>query len=466
MTYMDKDFLLYSETAKKLYHEYAASQPICDFHCHIDASVLSKNQPFRDLTDIWLGGDHYKWRAMRQAGIPECLITGDADPKDKLMAWADVVPDLIGNPLYHWTHLELQRYFQINRTLNPKSAKDIWETANACLKQPSFLPIQLLLRMNVKILCTTDDPISTLSDHEALAGRTDDMKVIPASRPDRYLRLLSPTYKEAVDELADSVKPGGCKIESLDDLAYALQSRARYFHAHGCRLSDHALDCMPQKPESRAAADALFKKRLRGQELTPEEAAKVQFVILTDLASIYDELGWTWQLHMGALRNTSRRAFERLGPDTGFDAILDEPIALPLATLLNACEENNHLPRTLLYSLNANDNMILTTLASTFVRDGEPAWVTQGPAWWFHDQKDGIECHLKQYSQIGILSNFVGMTTDSRSLLSYTRHEYFRRIFCNQIGALVESGEYPADWPVLSRLVKRVCFENAASLFA
>jgi glucuronate isomerase len=463
--FMDKDFLLNSETARTLYHEYAAKLPICDFHCHIDAAVLSANQPFRDLAEAWLGGDHYKWRAMRLAGVPERCITGDADPEEKFMAWSRVLPDLIGNPLYQWTHLELQRYFSVDQPLNPSSAPAIWKKVNDCLAKPDYYPIQLLRQMDVRILCTTDDPVSPLVDHVRLKGQTGELKIVPASRPDRFTRLLNPDYPRIVAELAAVLHPAGQTITTLDDLAEALRQRAQYFHSQGCRLSDHALDTMPTQPENRAFAEQLFQKRLSGQMLTPDEVAQVQFVILTDLAGIYRELGWTMQLHIGALRNTSRQYFDLLGPDTGFDAISDQPVARQLVQFLNACQQKDQLPRTLLYSLNANDNMTLGTIGSTFARDGEPAWVTQGPAWWFHDQKDGMELHLQQYSQTGVLANFVGMSTDSRSLLSYTRHEYFRRIFCNQLGTWVENGEYPADWHALSNLVERVCWKNAAMLF-
>lgn len=464
--FMDKDFLLQTGTARHLYHNHAADLPVCDFHCHIDAAVLAVNKPFRDLTDAWLGGDHYKWRAMRLAGVAERCITGDADPEEKFLAWARVLPDLIGNPLYHWTHLELQRYFGISQPLTPDSAPAIWNQVNDCLGKPDFYPIALLKKLKVRLLCTTDDPVSSLADHDRLAGKTGDLKVVPASRPDRFTRLLNPEYPAIVAELAAVCWPEGKTIRTLDDLADALQLRAAYFHERGCRLSDHALDTLPEKPRDRAAADAFFRKRLAGQVLSPDEVAQVQFSILTDLAAIYSKLGWTMQLHIGALRNTSQQYFVKLGPDTGFDAIADQPIATGLTDLLNACQAAGSLPRTLLYSLNANDNMILSTIGSTFARDGKPAWVTPGPAWWFHDQKGGMELHMQQYSQTGVLANFIGMTTDSRSLLSYTRHEYFRRIFCNQLGTWIEDGEYPADWPALTNLIERVCWKNAISLFA
>jgi glucuronate isomerase len=462
-SFMNQDFLLQTATSRTLFHEHAAGLPICDFHCHIDAAVLAANRPFRDVTEAWLGGDHYKWRAMRLAGIPERLITGDGDPEAKFMAWAGIMPDLIGNPLYHWTHLELQRYFHVDQPLTRASAPAIWQQVNDCLAQPAYYPLELLRQLDVQILCTTDDPLSTLPDHRRLQGQTGDVTVVPAFRPDRFMRVYLPDYPALVGELAALT---GRTIASLDDLAAALSARADDFHARGCRLSDHALDTMPCRPRDRAQAEALFCRRLAGEVLTEAEVAIVQFTVLDDLSAIYSRLGWTMQLHIGALRNTSSRSFRRFGPDTGFDAISDQSIAGSLVQLLDQAETQGHLPRTLLYSLNAKDNMTLATIASTFVRDGEPAWVGVGPAWWFHDQKDGMELHLQQYSQVGVLAQFVGMSTDSRSLLSYTRHEYFRRIFCNQLGNWVESGQYPADWTALANLVRRVCWQNARALFA
>ena len=467
--FLDEDFLLQNDTARQLYHETAAVLPICDFHCHIDAAVLAADKPFRDLADAWLGGDHYKWRAMRQAGIPERLITGAADPEEKFMAWASVMPDLIGNPLYHWTHLELQRYFKIDEPLTPDSAAMIWQKANDCLSRPEWQPRALLHQLGVKILCTTDDPVSTLPDHAAMAGQTGDLRVVPAFRPDRFIRLLMPDFPQAVQQLADRIQAGTTaqtSIGSLDELVDALRQRALHFHAAGCRLSDHALEYMPIAPASRLEAGQLFSKRLAGSQLTIAEAGKVQFVLLLELASIYDQLGWTMQLHMAALRNTSRQYYQSLGPDTGFDAIQDLPVASPLAALLDACQQNGHLPRTLLYSLNDGDNLTLATIAGTFAKDGERCLVSPGPAWWFHDQKDGILTHLRQYAQVGVLANYIGMTTDSRSLLSYTRHEYFRRILCNLLGEWVENGEYPSDRSALDHLIRRICWQNAADLFS
>lgn len=463
--FMDENFLLHSETARRLFHETAAKMPICDFHCHIDAAVLAANRPFRDLAEAWLGGDHYKWRVMRQSGVPERLITGQADPEEKFLAWAAVMPYLAGNPLYHWTHLELQRYFDIRTPLTPASAAAIWQKANDCLARPEWYPLALMQRFDVRILCTTDDPVSDLPDHTILAGKTGALHVVPAFRPDRFIRLMMPDALQAISQLSALTRPEGHPIDSLESLIDGLSQRASFFHDKGCRLSDHALEFVPVAPADRAEAENLFQKRLAGEKLTLTEAGKVQFVLLVELASIYDKLGWTMQLHIAALRNTSTSGYRSLGPDTGFDAIQDLPIAGQLAALLDACQQNGHLPRTMLYSLNAGDNMTLATLAGCFVRDGKRCHVSPGPAWWFHDQKDGMLLHLQQYSQVGVLANYIGMTTDSRSLLSYTRHEYFRRVLCNQLGEWVENGEYPNDRENLNHLVTRICWQNARDLF-
>lgn len=464
--FMDSDFLLRTPTARALFHETAAGQPICDFHCHVDAAVLAANKPFSSISEAWLGGDHYKWRAMRQSGVPERLITGQADPEEKFQAWAAVMPWLIGNPLYHWTHLELQRYFDIDEPLSPDSSARIWQQANDCLARPSWRPLELLRRLDVRLLCTTDDPLDDLASHEQLArDPANPVRIVPAFRPDKLLQPLHPEYPARLARLARLTNPGGSPVTSFESLAGALRQRVQYFHEHGCRLADHALDLVPQASPDPAGADRVFRQLLAGRALTAAEADLLRVSLLTELAAAYTSRGWTMQLHIGALRNTSTAAFRRLGPDSGYDAIRDQPVAGDLAACLNALEQAGCLPRTLLYSLNANDNLTLGTIAGTFQRDGQTNWVGLGPAWWFHDQMDGMILHLRQLCQVGSLAGFVGMTTDSRSLLSYTRHEYFRRILCDQIGTWVENGEYPADWPVLRELAERVSWKNARALF-
>lgn len=460
--YMDEHFLLDTATARQLYHEQASRWPICDFHCHINPSELAANQSYANLSDVWLGGDHYKWRAMRLAGVPERLITGTADPEEKFMAWAGIMPQLIGNPLHHWTHLELQRYFGIGDTLSHQTAPSIWQRANDALARPEFRPLQMLERMNVRWLCTTDDPADSLESHRVLGQTQTAVTVIPAFRPDRFFKLAQSGFSDALQQLEARINH---PLRGFDDLAAGLVEQVDRFTAHGCRLADHGFDTLPeQKPDLKKAERAL-RSRLAGQTVDPDDLSCYQAALLYELAEAYQKNGWTMQLHVGALRNASQRQFSRMGADTGYDVIRDIPIAENLVLLLDTLEQAGRLPRTLLYSLNAQDNLTLAVIAGAFARDGEPAWVRPGPAWWFHDQLDGIRQHLKHYSQVGVLSTYIGMTTDSRSLLSYTRHEYFRRIFCQLLGSWVENGLYPADMDALQDLIGRVCYQNAASLF-
>lgn len=459
--FMDKDFLLESKTAQKLFHDYAAHQPICDYHCHISPDVLAENQNFKDLADVWLGGDHYKWRAMRLAGIPERLITGDADPEEKFMAWSGLLPWLAGNPLQHWTNLELQRYFNIEEPLSPQTAKSVWQKANDALAKPDFRPVQLLEKLDVKWLCTTDDPLDSLSSHQKLATAGHQVRVLPAFRPDRFFKLAIPEYADLVNQLATKAN---ITISSFADLVKALVMQIERFHQEGCRLSDHALDTLPGTEASLTAAETSFSKRMNGEHLSQADLAVFQATILSEMAAVYSRLGWTMQLHIGAKRNASSRGFQTLGADTGFDVIQDQPITDGLVLLLDDLEKNDRLPRTLLFTLNAKDNVTLGTISGAFPRDGEESWVSLGPAWWFYDQLDGMIQHMKQLCQVGVLKTFVGMTTDSRSLLSYTRHEYFRRLFCNELGQWIESGQLPYDEALLQELINRVSYQNAEAL--
>lgn len=460
--FMDENFLLDTATARQLYHEQAASWPICDFHCHISPAELAANQSYANLSEVWLGGDHYKWRAMRLAGVPERLITGPADPEEKFMAWADIMPQLIGNPLYHWTHLELQRYFSINETLNRKTAPTIWQQANDALARPEFRPLQMLERLNVRWLCTTDDPTDALDAHQTLQQAETAVRIIPAFRPDRFFKLTQPDFPLALQQLEQRI---GHPLPSFTELAESLVLQVDRFTTHGCRLADHGFDSLPDQQPDRHKAERALRSRMAGQTVDPVDLSHYQAALLFELADAYQRNQWTMQLHIGALRNASQQQFSRMGADSGYDVIRDRPVAENLVQLLNTLESAGRLPRTLLYSLNAQDNLTLAVIAGAFAREGEPAWVRPGPSWWFHDQFDGIRLHLKHYSQVGVLSTYIGMTTDSRSLLSYTRHEYFRRIFCQQLGDWVESGQYPADLDALSELVGRVCYQNAASLF-
>ncbi|MCL1964498.1 MAG: glucuronate isomerase [Firmicutes bacterium] len=457
--FMGKNFLLDTDTARELYHDIAADLPVYDFHCHIPAQQLAENEPFASIAQVWLSGDHYKWRAMRVAGVPEAMITGNASDEEKFMAWAETVPKLIGNPLYHWTHLELQRYFDIDEPLSPKSAAEIW---NECNRQIiSMRPRDLIARSNVKLLCTTDDPVDSLEWHQRLraAGETE---ILPTFRPDRAMNLDAPTFAAWLLQLENAV---GFAINDFDTFKRALTLRLEFFHANGCRLSDHALDTVPAAAPSDDLAQEAFTAFRRGETILSHLVDAYRSSLLVFLAAEYSRVHWTMQLHIGAFRDLNTPMFEALGPNTGFDAIADTPIARPLASLLSAMGEAAPLPRTLLFSLNDKDNYTLGTLMGTLQRDGVPAHVGVGPAWWFHDHRSGMEKHLRSLANVAPLSEFIGMTTDSRSLLSYARHEYFRRIFCNVLGAWVENGEYPEDYRSLEMIVRKVCFENAMSLF-
>ncbi len=459
--FMGRNFLLDTDTARELYHDIAADMPICDFHCHIPVQQIAENEPFASIAQVWLGGDHYKWRAMRIAGVPEVMITGNASDEEKFMAWAETMPKLIGNPLYHWTHLELQRYFDIDEPLSPRSAVDIWNECNRQIVQ--LRPQDLIAQSNVKVVCTTDDPVDTLEWHQRLhVSNESGAVVLPAWRPDKALNLDA---KGFVPWLLQLEKAVGFAIHDFEAFRRALSLRLEFFHANGCRLSDHALDMVPVGAPSDTMAQEAFMLARRGEPVHAHMADAYKVTLLAFLSNEYSRLAWTMQLHIGAMRNVNPAMMERLGPDTGFDAIADTAIARPLSALVNACGEKAPLPRTLLFTLNDKDNYILGALSGTLQQDSLPAQVNLGPAWWFHDQRDGMEKHMRALANVSALSEFIGMTTDSRSLLSYTRHEYFRRILCNLLGGWVENGEYPEDYKSLEMIIQKICYENAASLF-
>lgn len=460
--FLGKDFLLETDIAKELYHNTAAELPICDFHCHIPASQIAENKPFSSIAQAWLGGDHYKWRAMRIAGVEEDMITGNAPEKDRFLAWAKTLPKLIGNPLYHWTHLELQRYFDITEPLSPQTAETIWEECNR--KITSLRPQDVIRMSNVKLVCTTDDPVDSLSFHQSLRASNDSGAVIlPAWRPDKALNIDAAAFGPWLAQLENTV---GFAIGDFDALKRALSFRLEYFHQNGCRLSDHALDTVPVGEPTEEMAQEAFMAFRRGETVLPHLVDIYRTALLVFLAAEYSRLGWTMQLHIGAMRNVNPEQFEKLGADTGFDAIADAPVASPLASLLQMISENAPLPRTLLFTLNDKDNYTLGALSGALQKSGAPAYVHQGPGWWFHDQRDGMEKQMRALANVSVLSEFIGMTTDSRSLLSYTRHEYFRRIFCNLLGNWVDRGEYPLDYPTLETIIRKVCFENAYALFS
>lgn len=465
MTFLTDNFLLHSKTAEILYHDYAKDQPIFDYHCHLPPADIARNTQFRDLADIWLAGDHYKWRGMRTLGIAERLITGDAAPREKFQAYAEAVPHFIGNPLYHWTHLELKRPFGITTLLNGETAESVWQEANAKLTTPEFRARGILEQMKVRMVGTTDDPIDSLEHHAAIAAdKSFAIAIRPSFRPDKAIKLEHPDY---LDYLAKLEAASDTAIARFADLTAALQKRLDHFAAHGCVASDHGLEILRYAPvPDEKILDAILTKRLSGK--TPDEAETAQFqtALLVFLGREYHRRNWVMQLHIGPIRNNSSRMFARLGADSGYDSIGDRPIADNLAALLNALDATDELPKTILYTINPRDNALLATMTGNFQQEGVRGKVQFGSGWWFNDQKDGMIEQLTTHAQMGILSVFVGMLTDSRSFLSYTRHEYFRRILCNLIGQWVEAGEAPRDMALLGQMVQNICYGNAARYFA
>lgn len=461
--FLNEDFLLQNSTAAELYHDYAKKMPIYDYHCHLSPQEIAEDKTYKNITELWLGGDHYKWRAMRSNGIDEKYITGDAPDKDKFFKWSETLPGCIGNPLYHWTHLELKRYFGINEQLSLDTAEDIWNKCNEMLSGKEFTARSLIRRSNVRVLCTTDDPADTLEHHQTLANdRGYDIKVLPAFRPDKALNITAPGFIDWIHKLEQAA---GCEIKDIESLKSALLSRINFFNKVGCKVSDHAMDPMIYRKSSEHEASEVLKKALAGKIPDTCEVEKYKTEIMLFLGRQYAKLGWTMQLHLGTMRNCNTRMMRLLGPDTGFDAIGDWNHAQALAHFLDALDKTDELPKTILYSLNARDNDVLATLMGCFQGSCVPGKIQLGSAWWFNDQKDGMEKQLISLANLGLLRKFVGMLTDSRSFLSYTRHEYFRRILCNLIGNWVENGEAPKDMELLGKMVQDVCFNNANRYF-
>lgn len=461
--FIDENFLLKNETAIDLYHNYAKHMPIFDYHCHLSPKDIAENKSFKNITEIWLGGDHYKWRAMRSNGIDEKYITGNATDYEKFKAWAKTVPYCLGNPLYHWSHLELKRYFDIDLIINEDTADEIWEKANKMLVEKEFTTKELIKRSNVKVLCTTDDAIDTLEYHKIIREDKEfDVKVIPALRPDKGINIQNDGFVEWVNQLAEV---SNRNISNYDDFIKALEDRVDFFHQQGCRLSDHGIDKMFFEEASDEEINVIFKKAMNNEALTNAEINKYKTKVMVDLARLYNELGWTMQLHIGALRNNNLKMFKQLGPDTGYDSIGDENIAEPLSKLLNKIDSENYLPKTILYCLNAKDNDVLATMIGNFQGGGIPGKLQFGSAWWFNDQKDGMEKQMISLANLGLFRRFVGMVTDSRSFLSYTRHEYFRRVLCNLVGTWAEEGEVPYDKELLGTMIQEICYKNAVRYF-
>ena len=463
--FLDKDFLLKTKTAKILYHEYAKKMPIYDYHCHLNAKEIYEDRRFDSITDLRLveghAGDHYKWRAMRNNGIEEKYITGNASKKDKFLKWAETIPYTVGNPLYHWSHLELKNYFGIEEPFSPKNAEKIYDHMNEVLKTKTVRKI--IEESNVYSLCTTDDPIDDLKWHKLLKEDTSfKTKVYPSFRPDKILNIDWDTFLPYVAKLNEVL---GYEIKNLDDLEKGLLERIEYFHEVGCRVADHSLEVVVYKDATREEVDAVLQKALRGEKLTFDEAAIYRGYIIVFFGKAYHSHGWVQQYHIKALRNNNSRMMKLVGPDTGFDSINDGNFAPQLSRILDTLESTAQLPKTIVYSLNPVDNELLATLIFCFAEEGVPGKMQLGSAWWFLDQKDGMEKQIQALSNLGLLSRFVGMLTDSRSFLSYTRHEYFRRVLCNKLGDLVENGEYPNDIEFLGKIVEGICFNNAKAYF-
>jgi glucuronate isomerase len=456
--FLTEDFLLSNDAGRHLYRRFAAAQPIFDYHCHLSPRDIAENRRFANLFEIWLEGDHYKWRAMRANGVPEKYITGDATPYEKFLAWARTVPYTLRNPLYHWTHLELQRYFGINELLDEKSAPSIWERANGALS--SLTTQGILQKFKVEVVCTTDDPTDDLRHHQALAKSNLKTRVFPAFRPDKALAIGDADFAPWLERLSQAAH---VDIRNLNAFLQALQNRHEYFHSLGCRLSDHGLNHCYATPCSEFAAATIFSKAREGHSVTEDEHSQFASFMMLFFARLDAEKGWTKQLHLGALRNVNTVARNKLGADSGYDAIGDFPQAPHLAAYLDLLSRENALPKMILYNLNPADNFQFATLAGCFQDGDQPSKIQYGSAWWFLDQKQGITAQLDALSNAGLLSHFIGMVTDSRSFMSYPRHEYFRRVLCDLIGQDVTRGELPNDDALLGRLVEDICYRNASN---
>jgi glucuronate isomerase len=460
-TFLTDDFLLKSGFAKKLYHDHAKKMPIIDYHCHLSPKDIAENRQFENLSQIWLAGDHYKWRAMRTLGVSEKFITGDANDKEKFQKWAESVPHTMRNPLYHWTHLELSRYFDIDQLLTGDSGSEIYEEATSLLQKSSHSTRGLLDRMNVEVVCTTDDPIDDLGYHRK--AKDLKIKLLPAFRPDKAYAVENPSnYLEYLEKLE---QVSGIGIQNYADLLSALEKRIAFFHENGGRLSDHGLEQLYFFEKGTYDIEKLFSNLKKGAQLSQKEVNFFKFETLTALSKMYHAKGWTQQYHLGALRNANERMLRILGPDTGFDSIGDYPQSVALAKFLNNLDSSDQLCKTILYNLNPADNEIMATMVGNFNDGSVKGKVQFGSGWWYLDQKDGMEKQMNALSNMGILSCFVGMLTDSRSFLSFPRHEYFRRILCNLIGQDVVNGELPEDEDWLGQMVEDICYNNAREYF-
>ncbi|MCJ7468553.1 MAG: glucuronate isomerase [Maribacter sp.] len=462
MKLISTNFLLENKYSEELYHDFAAKMPIIDYHNHLSPKQMAEDTIFDNITQVWINGDHYKWRAMRTLGIHEEYITGKATDQEKFNKWAYTVPYTMRNPLYHWTHLELQRYFDIPELLTPKSSESIYEETSEKLKSAAYSSQNLISGMNVTYLCTTEDPTDPLEHHQTLSRSSFKTKVSTAFRPDKSLMIQGETYNEYIDSLEIASK---VSISSYDDLCRALQNRLRFFHENGCRICDHGLEQLYAEDHTESEIKSIFEKRRNGKAVNQLEAAKFQSALLLFLSECYHEHGWVQQFHLGALRNTNTRMLRLLGPDTGWDSIGDYQQAQALSKFLNTLDGKNKLTKTILYNVNPTYNEVMATMIGNFNDGSIKGKVQWGSAWWFLDQKDGMTDQLNILSNMGLLSCFIGMVTDSRSLLSFPRHEYFRRILCNLFGVEIQKGELPADLNWIGKLIEDICYNNAKEYF-
>lgn len=464
MTFINDDFMLTNDYARELYHQSAENQPIIDYHCHLVPKMIADNYQFADLTEVWLGGDHYKWRAMRGNGVPEEFITGKADGYAKFQKWAETVPYTMRNPLYHWTHLELSRVFGVDKILKPETAREIYDECSAKLQTPEFRGQELMKKFKVEVVCTTDDPADSLEFHQQIKDNPFGVKVLPTWRPDKAMVVEKPQqYREYIQKLSDV---SGVAINNYQDLLTALQKRQDFFYEMGCRISDHGLETFYAEDFTMEEVDQIFRNTLKGIQPAQEEVLKFKSAILLDFARMDHAKGWAQQFHIGAIRDNNTRMFNLLGPDTGYDAIHDVQCAAAGHKFFNTLALEDKLTKTILYNLNPKDNEVLATMAYTFNDGTCPGKMQLGSGWWFLDQEDGMRKQMNALSALGLLSRFVGMLTDSRSFLSYPRHEYFRRILCNLLGEDLKAGKLPvSEMDFLHQMVKGISYENAKNYF-
>ena len=461
--FMDENFLLQTKTAQKLFHEHAKDMPIYDYHCHLSAKEIAEDIKFDNIGQAWLAGDHYKWRAMRTNGVSEKYCTGDASDYEKFEKWAETIPMTIRNPLYHWTHLELQRFFNINSILSPNTCKEIYEKSSELLNSPEYSVRNIMKMMNVKIICTTDDPVDSLEHHQKIKEGGFEVKVLPTFRPDKAMAVNKlDSYNEYMKKL---IKVSKIKIRDFSSLIEAIDKRHGFFHDLGCRIADHGVEYLYAEEYELEEIDAIFSKVLSNKRISNLEINKFKSAFLYEAARLNNKRGWVQQFHVGPFRNNNTRMFKNLGPDTGYDSIGDFNQGASMVKFLDKLDQTNELTKTIIYNINPRDNALIASMIGNFQDGTSPGKIQFGSGWWFLDQKDGMEAQMNALSNMGLLSRFIGMTTDSRSFLSYPRHEYFRRILCNLIGNDVENGEIPADMQLLGKLIEDISYNNAVNYF-